>query len=958
MKILAKRHLLAASVLALAIAAPMHSSTFAQTAATPRAAAAAESSWGVVNVDLPEDEAIRYGMLANGFKYALRKNETPKGSTSVRMHVEVGSLAEADNEQGLAHFLEHMAFNGSKNVPEGEMVKLLERQGLSFGPDTNATTSFTQTTYQLDVPVSNDEAVDTALMLMRETASNLTLTPEAVERERGVIQSERQLRNSAGLRSAVAQLAMQLPGTQVSKRLPIGTVEVVSTAPASRIKDFYNRYYRPENTTLVLVGDFDMDAMEAKVRKEFADWQPAGPKGKSMDYGLIDPSSALTVGSFSDPSVQTMAIFQKAKPYQIDPNSIEANRESLQLMVASRIMSDRFQKLALQTDAPILGGAALFNPLEEVAMQSLFLVVGKEGEWQSAVTVGEQELRRALQFGFTNSEIEEQVANITASFENAAKQQDTRKNAVIADNIMGSIVDRKVVMTPAGQLAVFNALRPVLTAEATTLAFRENWEGGPNNLFLTSKETVANFETAIRSTLDASQQMAVNAPVEVAAKAFAYDGFGTAGEIASDVTIADLGIRAIQFENGVRLNIRQTDFETGKVHYSLRVGDGLRSMSANSGGLNFYMQNVMAVGGLGEHDVQELQKILVGKTVNLALIANQDAVASSGVTTAEDAGMQMKILAALVTNPGYRPEADTAWQNALPTINTQTKASPISVLQSDFARVLASGDSRFGRGTPDELASMDMAKVKSLIGDQLAHGAIELAVVGDIDEQSAIDIVAETFGALPPRASSAPAAAELRAVKFPADKAPIMLYHDGQPDQGLALAVWPTDDDSDQRDDVARDLLAAAMGLLLNDEIREKLGASYTTQAFSEASSVYPDYGFIAGFAVADPAKMEGIYAAIHDVSKQLRDQPLSEDEILRARKPLLEQLEKQDRENSAWVGMTSVAQSKPERLNRWRQRIALVDGISADEIQATARKYLIDDRLLEVRIVPQPTSK
>lgn len=959
MKIRVAKHcLFATSVIALAIAAPFQSTAFAQPETTAvEAPIAASNPWGVVNIDLPADEAIRFGVMANGFKYALRKNETPKGSTSVRMHVDVGSMAEADDEQGLAHFLEHMAFNGSKNVPEGEMIKLLERQGLTFGPDTNASTSFTQTIYQLDLPATNDESVDTALMLMRETASNLTISPEAVDRERGVIQSERQLRNSAGLRSAVAQLAMQFPGTRISQRLPIGTVDVVNTAPASRIKDFYYRYYRPENTALVLVGDFDMDAMEAKIKAQFADWKATGPKGKQMDYGTIDPSSPLTIGSFSDPSIQTVAIFQTAKPYEIDPNSVEENLERLQLAVASKIMADRFQKISLKPESEVLGGASVFNPLENVARQSLFVSVGKEGSWQGALTVGEQELRRALQYGFTQSEFDEQVANLAAEFDNAAKQQDTRKNAQIADEIISSVVDKAVVMTPAGQLAVFKALQPAITAETTTAAFRKNWGESPNNLFVTTKEPIEDVEAAIQSTLVASKQVAVDAPVEVATKPFAYDSFGPAGKIKSDNTISDLGIRTVQFENGVRLNIKKTDFETGKVHYSLRVGDGALTMPQSAGGLNYYMQNVMAVGGLAKHDIQELQKILVGKTVSLSLTANQDSLGSSGVTTSDDAELQMKVLAALITEPGYRPEADSAWQNALPTINIQNKASPISVLQSEFARVLASGDTRFGQGAPDELAAMNMTKVKSLIGSQLANGAIEIAIVGDIDDQAAIDMVAKTFGALPARAVSETTNDAMRNIKFPTDTKPVMLYHNGQPDQGVALAVWPTDDDSDQKANATRDLMAAAMGLLLTDEIREKLGASYTTQAFSQSSNVYPDYGYVAGLAVADPAKIEEIYGATRSVAKQLRDEPLSEDVILRARKPMLEQMEKQDRENGAWAGIASRAQSEPDRLDRWRERKAIAVNITAADIQAAAQKYLIDNRLLEIRIVPQPTT-
>ena len=276
------RTTLSVSLLALAFAMPLQTPAFAQSEVAAQEAGDAvdtkevEHPWGIENIDLPADDAIRYGILPNGMRYALRKNETPEKAASIRMLVHVGSMAEAENERGFAHFVEHMAFNGSTNIPEGEMVALLEKQGLSFGLNTNATTSFTETIYKLDVPDANEEAMDLALMVMRETASNLTIGEEAVDRERGVIKSERQLRNTAGLRSAKVQLSLELPQSPISQRLPIGLSEVVQTAPASRLRSFYERYYRPENTTLVVVGDVDLDTIEANINSGFGDWEGVG----------------------------------------------------------------------------------------------------------------------------------------------------------------------------------------------------------------------------------------------------------------------------------------------------------------------------------------------------------------------------------------------------------------------------------------------------------------------------------------------------------------------------------------------------------------------------------------------------------------------------------------------------------------------------------------------------------
>ncbi|MCY7398331.1 MAG: insulinase family protein, partial [Sphingomonas bacterium] len=249
---------------------------------------AATSAWGLRVTDVVSDPAIRYGRLANGMRYAIRRNTTPKGTASVRLHFPFGSIGETEDERGLAHFIEHMAFNGTTNVPEGDMVKILERQGLAFGPDTNAATGFDSTTYKLDLPVTDKARIDTALFLMREVASEVKFDPAAVQRERGVIEGERRARDSFQLRYVTDLLNFQAPNTLYGKRLPIGTTPVITTAPAARIADLYRRYYRPENATLVIVGDVDPVALEAQVKAKFADWRGKGAAGVKLPRGSVD----------------------------------------------------------------------------------------------------------------------------------------------------------------------------------------------------------------------------------------------------------------------------------------------------------------------------------------------------------------------------------------------------------------------------------------------------------------------------------------------------------------------------------------------------------------------------------------------------------------------------------------------------------------------------------------------
>ncbi|MCK5909293.1 MAG: insulinase family protein, partial [Caulobacter sp.] len=268
--------------------------------AGPRKEDLKPGQWAQALSDIAPDPAWRFGVLPNGMRYAIRKNATPPAQASLRLWFDAGSLMEADDQQGLAHFLEHMAFNGSKNVPEGEMIKILERHGLAFGADTNASTGFDETVYQLDLPKTDDGTVDTSLMLLREAAGELTIAPEAVDRERGVVLSEERARDTPGYRVAIKTLSAQMEGQLPPKRIPIGKTEVLKAAPAQRIRDFYEAYYRPERAVLVAVGDFDVDAMEAKIKGRFGDWAGKGQPGKTPDVGPVakrGPTAKLIVES-------------------------------------------------------------------------------------------------------------------------------------------------------------------------------------------------------------------------------------------------------------------------------------------------------------------------------------------------------------------------------------------------------------------------------------------------------------------------------------------------------------------------------------------------------------------------------------------------------------------------------------------------------------------------------------
>lgn len=269
--------------------------------------------WPQQESDLQPDPAVRYGKLPNGLRYEIMANHTPSNAVSVRWRIDMGSLMEDEDQRGLAHFLEHMVFNGSEHVPEGEMAHILERHGLAFGADTNAYTSFNETVYQLDAPRVDSEELDTVFFLLRETASRLTIAPAAVDRERGVILSEERARNTPAYRNQNAEWTYLFPAARFPQRMPIGLTDVVAHVSPQRIRDLYETYYRPDRALLVVVGDIDPGAIEARIRATFSDWRALRADPGDPNLGrVVRPAAAA--GYFFDPGVSPTIDLAAVRP--------------------------------------------------------------------------------------------------------------------------------------------------------------------------------------------------------------------------------------------------------------------------------------------------------------------------------------------------------------------------------------------------------------------------------------------------------------------------------------------------------------------------------------------------------------------------------------------------------------------------------------------------------------------
>ena len=902
--------------------------------------------------DLKPEDGVIFGQLGNGMRYIIMQNDRPENTASMRLRIDAGSLNEADNQRGISHFLEHMAFNGSENVPEGEMIKILERFGLAFGPDTNAFTSFDQIQYQLDLPSTEQDMLDTGFFLMRETASNLTLDPEAIDKERGVIASEARARNSVGLRAALQSTRFQLPDTIAADRFPIGDLDVIATADRERFVEIYHASYRPERATFVIVGDFDPETIRARIKESFGDWQGVGTAPPTPDIGSVDADRPTEADVFYDPDTSTSVSIRIIKPHSRLPDTAAQRRQNLIEAIGHGVLNRRFAALARQPDAPFIGAGAgdsnSFNIAKSVAVTASTTPNG----WQDGLAAIEQELRRAIDYGFSQAEIDEQLANIRTGIENRIDQFGTRLTPSLARQLAGS-VNETVFTTPASGLERFEKTATSLTPDMVHEAFKAQWTGANPLLQLSTNEQSPTAREDLLAAYQASLAVPVTAPIAQEKQTFAYTDFGPAGAIISDTRIDDLGVRMIQFENNVRLNIKTTDFEDAIIRVSTLIGGGELEFPQELDGLGALF-GFFSAGGLEAHTVDQLQTLLAGRSVSFNFGADGRYFGSNIATTPDDFELQMQLLTAMITAPGFRPEAEQQYSQAIAAFYQTIDAEPGGVAAQFVPRILRSGDTRYGLASEENLLKRNFAELRSVTMRAFSEGAIEIGIVGDIDEQAAIDTVARTFGALPTRLADPLEFDAARQVKFPADRAPITLTHAGLPDKALAMVYWPTDSRADQKTNSTQSLLRSVMRLKLTETLREELGATYSPSADSVRSPIFDGYGYLSASSNVKPEDVDLVMTAIDEIATSMATGGITEDELQRARQPALENIEEQLENNSVWLGYIDTAQTDPDFLAEIRTRADAYKSITLDDLTAMAAQYLKPEAALKIRVIPE----
>ncbi len=915
--------------------------------------------WEHETSDVPVNRRMRFGHFDNGMRFAWMANPEPKERCYLRLHVDVGSLAEEDGERGMAHFVEHMAFNGSKNFPAGTLISWLQSHGMGFGADSNATTAYSETVYMLDLPESDEGSIREGLRVFRDFADGLSFEEAEVEAEKGVVDSEERDGDSAYQRMGRKNVELLFDGTRIPLREPIGVKEVRAAFTPDKLRAFYERWYRPENATLVLVGDIGELDPEPLFREAFADWRAPTSTGAS-EPAVGKATFAHRFYSVYEKEIPqfTIGVLQ-ARAVVDRPVSREGLIADLPLEAAHTMLNLRFAELRKKEDAAFLQAYVFdVNPADDVRWaidgEQLSLVSVPE-KWETALAQCGEELRRALEFGFRGAELEEVRADMLRGLEDAKKAESTRESLRFVGELLAAAETRSVPIDAKTREEIFRPALLALGPEACQELLVKAWSDGA--LVIGAGGNADLGEGAgekLREVYEASRKVELEAPAEIELGRFAYAAAEAAGAIAKKGFIEDLGIHEIAFENGVRLWIKPTDFEKEEILCRAYLGAGELTLEPARHALAWTASRVFDQCGLVAHSEDDLRRLTAGKRAGVGFSVGDDAFILSGRTAAEDLLLQCELMCAYLTDPGWREEGLAEFREELPEFYEGLEHELGGPISLEFMRELYGGDPRFGLPPREEVEAVTLAALKEWLTPELEGACLDVCFVGDLDVEEVVSAASRTFALLPKRADLE-RHEERRIIRGPRAGLKSRYSVDTETPSAVALLAFPTADGTDSKRRFDLEFLGEILGDRLVRTIREKLGASYSPGAQAHCGTTYRGDGLMWIQAQGDPAQVDELLEACLAVTDELAEEGVTEDEVERLREPALNHLRDAQRENGYWGQVIlEAAHGRPQALDEARTVMEHVRNAKASDLTPLAKQYLERERASVAIVEPK----
>ena len=913
---------------------------------------------------MPVDKNVRIGKLDNGLTYYIRHNALPEKRVEFYIAQKVGSILEEPQQRGLAHFLEHMAFNGTKHFPGDEtglgIIPWCETKGIKFGTNLNAYTSVDQTVYNIsNVPTENQNVVDSCLLILHDWSSAINLADKEIDKERGVIREEWRSRNSGMLRIMTDAQATMYPDSKYADCMPIGSIDVINNFPYQDIRDYYAKWYRPDLQGIVIVGDINAEEMEAKLKEVFKDVKAPVNPAERIYYPVADNQEPLIyIGTDKEVANPSINIFfkQDATPDSLK-NTISYYATQYVLNMAINMLNSRLNELRQTANPPFIFAQVSDQEFLISKTKDAFtgIVASKEDGIDSAITAIVREIERVHKFGFTASEYARAKADYLRMLESAYNERNKVKNGAYVDEYVRHFIDNEPIPGIENEYAIMNQIVPNLSVEMVNSlipalvtdsnlvvnVFFPEKEG----LKVPSKEEILAAVNKVKAeTLTAYEDKVSDEPL-ISEKP-------QGGKITKQEN-GPFGSTILTLSNGVRVILKSTDFKADEIRMRA-FSPGGSSLFPNDEIININVMNdVASIGGLGNFSNVDLEKVLAGKKASVSASVGGNTEGLSGSCSPKDFETLMQLVYLSFTAPRMDNDAFTSFKNRLQASLANQEANPMTALQDTLQKALYMGHPRTIRMKADMVDKIDYAKVMEMYKDRFKDASdFTFIFVGNIKPEEVEPLIATYLGALPSvnrKETFRDNHIDMRqgdyknifSKKLETPKASVLVINNGK----CAYTL---------KNQIMMSMLSQILNIMYTESVREKEGGTYGVSAFGSLTKYPKEKAVLQIYFDTDPAKRAKMTDIILNELNQFVDQGPSAENLNKVKEFMLKKYKENAKENSYWVNILGEYFWEGTDMNTGYTNT--VNSITAKDLQEFTKALLEQNNRVEVSMTSEET--
>jgi len=913
--------------------------------------------WAQASTDVPKDSKIIYGQLENGMTYYIRANVLPKERADFYIVFNVGAILENDNQDGLAHLTEHMAFNGTKNFPKKGVLDFLERNGVAFGHNINAFTGTDVTAYNLnDVPLDDPTVIDSSLLILHDWSNYVAFEAEEIDAERKVVHEEWRTRRNADFRMMKALMPTIYKGSKYAERDVIGSLDVIDNCDYETLRSFYREWYRPDLEALIIVGDFDAKEMEEKVIAMFSSVPKAVNPTERPIFEIPDNSEPL-VGIVTDPEAQRnmIRVYYKHNIVQPEDKNADYMRELLVRELYNTMINNRLNELVQKENPPFIMGYSMYGGMQRSKDAFMLIALAKDNEIPLALTAVLQENERVRQHGFTQSELDRTKKEILRGYEKAYKEKDKQKNNKYVWEYFSNFLTNEPVPGIEFEYDFAKLTLPQISlAEINGLPAK--WITDDNIVVSISgveKEGVSlPTEEEVLAIIENTKDIELVAYVDAVSDKPLVAEIPKGSKIIDTETNDELGTKTWILENGAEVVLKKTDFKEDEILFEAYSFGGNSLIDIEDLPSADMTTTIVSQSGVGDFDNISLQKMMAGKVLNLNPYIGNTTQGFNGSTSPQDLETFMQLLYLYMEYPRFDEEAGGAYMSRIIAWIKNTSTDPRTIANDSIQFLMADRNPRRMPLNVDKMNKVEFDKVVEIYNDRFSDGAdFRFYFVGNIDEAKLKPLVETYIGGL--TTNSKNETWRDNNVRPPANNAENKFSVSMEIPKATVFVNYNDNFKYTAENLVYLKAIKYILSLRYTETIREEEGGSYGVGVWTSASK-YPYEGYKLNMKFdCDPERAEYLMSIVYAEVEKLQKTGPTEVDVHKTIEYFLKTREEKLKENSFWLGaLVSIDKNELNTISSSNYE-DIVKGMTPKKIQKFCKKIFKDSENVEVVMLP-----